>query len=365
VACVFSLEAADELLSRRGLRTPFLRLAKDGRVMANSRFTGSGGVGAQIADQVVDDAILRHFVDGTTVVLQGLHRTWNPVRELAAALTSQLGHPVQVNAYITPPQAQGFASHYDTHDVFVWQVVGRKRWTVHEPVLREPLPQEPWEALRDQVAERAGEAPLLNEILDPGDCLYLPRGFLHSANALGGTSIHLTFGIHTVVERDIVRGVLSTLESDGWRGSLPVGWDPTGPEGLAQIRSVVSELAAALQTLDVESVAEALQDQRGAQQRPEPVPPLAQAAVADTLTPSQQVRLRANLNPRRHEPADGPACELVMPGGRRIAIAADEVPALDCLLAGEPVVVDTLPVASSTAVELVRRLLREGVLVPA
>ena len=36
---------------------------------------------------------------------------------------------MQINAYITPPENQGFAAHYDTHDVFVLQVSGSKRWT--------------------------------------------------------------------------------------------------------------------------------------------------------------------------------------------------------------------------------------------
>src|SRR5687767_10397820 len=47
---LLDLDAVDELLSRRGLRTPFLRLAKDGVVVPASSFTRSGGAGAAIAD---------------------------------------------------------------------------------------------------------------------------------------------------------------------------------------------------------------------------------------------------------------------------------------------------------------------------
>ena len=43
---LLDLDAVDELLSRRGLRTPFLRMAKDGVVVPASRFTRPGGVGA-------------------------------------------------------------------------------------------------------------------------------------------------------------------------------------------------------------------------------------------------------------------------------------------------------------------------------
>ena len=89
------------------------------------------------------------------------------------------GHPVQVNAYITPPENRGFAAHYDVHDVFVLQVAGHKRWHVHEPVVLNPLPDQPWQQHRAAVAARAAEQPLIDVALEPGDALYLPRGYLH------------------------------------------------------------------------------------------------------------------------------------------------------------------------------------------
>ena len=93
------------------------------------------------------------------MVFQGLHRTWPPLIEFTGQLVADLGHPVQVNAYLTPPAAQGFAAHYDTHDVFVVQVAGRKHWTIHEPVVRLPRPDEPWDGRRAAVAARAQEPP--------------------------------------------------------------------------------------------------------------------------------------------------------------------------------------------------------------
>ena len=72
-------EAIDELVSERGLRTPFLRVAKDGSTLTEKAFTGPGGVGATIADQVSDDKLVRLFADGSTLVLQALHRVWPPI----------------------------------------------------------------------------------------------------------------------------------------------------------------------------------------------------------------------------------------------------------------------------------------------
>src|SRR3712207_9221429 len=66
--------------------------------------------GAEVADQVSSDAVLRLFADGSTVVLQGLHRLWPPLIEFADQLAADLGHPTQVNAYVTPPSSRGFRS---------------------------------------------------------------------------------------------------------------------------------------------------------------------------------------------------------------------------------------------------------------
>ena len=46
---LFSAEAVDELISRRGLRTPFLRVAKGGSTFPDSSFTSPAGVGATIS----------------------------------------------------------------------------------------------------------------------------------------------------------------------------------------------------------------------------------------------------------------------------------------------------------------------------
>ncbi|NEE35237.1 cupin, partial [Streptomyces sp. SID7982] len=87
-------------------------------------FTAPAGVGATVADQLDDTALWRAFADGATLVLQALHRTWEPVADLVSGLSTELGHPVQANAYVTPPQNRGFDAHYDVHDVFVLQIEG-------------------------------------------------------------------------------------------------------------------------------------------------------------------------------------------------------------------------------------------------
>jgi bifunctional lysine-specific demethylase and histidyl-hydroxylase NO66 len=298
---LLSADAVDELVSERGLRAPFLRVAKNGSTLPDQSFTAPGGVGAGIADQVSDDKLVRLFADGATLVLQGLHRVWPPIVAFAQRLASELGHPVQANAYVTPPQNQGFSDHYDVHDVFVLQIAGEKRWQIHAPVLDSPLRDQPWTDRRRAVQQRAAEPALIEAVLRPGDCLYLPRGFLHAAVALGGVSTHLTIGVHSwtryAVAEELMAEALRTVAADPViRQSLALGvrFDDQGTFAGA-LESARSALVAALQRADIDQVARAMQVAARDTQRAAPVGPLRQLRDADAIAAPTVLRLRDHL----------------------------------------------------------------------
>ena len=129
---LLSLEDADHLLTATAIRTPSIRLAKDGSVLPESSYTRSATLAGKPLTGLVDARkALALFDDGATIVFQGLHRYWPPLTRLVAELELELGHPCQANAYLTPPGSQGFAVHSDSHDVFVFQTAGAKQWEVH------------------------------------------------------------------------------------------------------------------------------------------------------------------------------------------------------------------------------------------
>ncbi len=361
---LFSLAAVDELISRRGLRAPFLRVARDGKVVDAARFTGSGGAGAEIADQVRDDKVAELFAEGCTLVLQGLHRTWPPLADFAAQLAADLGHPVQVNAYVTPPSNRGFAAHYDVHDVFVMQVAGGKRWKIHPPVLTDPLRGQPWNDHAGAVAEQARAEPLIDAVLTPGHRLYLPRGYLHSAQALGEVSVHLTVGVRPVTRYALVEELLKlAAEAPGLRGSLPLGTDVADPEQVApHLAGTVATLRDWLATADPATVADRLRARTWPQSRPGPVPPLAQAAAVADLDQQSVVRRRPQLRHRLEARGDTVVLQLA---DRQIRFPAVTEPALKALLTGRPIRVGELTGLDATdRLALARRLLREAVCVP-
>jgi len=281
---LFTLDAVDELLCHRGLRTPFLRLAKEGSIVPTARFTRPGGVGAEIGDQVDDAAVGRLFADGSTIVLQALHRTWAPIGAFARELAADLGHPIQVNAYVTPPSSRGFSAHYDIHDVFVLQIAGEKRWIIHAPVLESPLRTQPWTERRTDVERAVADEPLLDVVLRPGDALYLPRGFLHAAEALGDVSAHLTVGLHVVTRHALLQEIVGLAEDElDLRTSLPLHFQLDGEWVGDEVTATIAALRAHLDTVDPAEVAERLRETLAAAMRPEPVAPVQTLLDARTV----------------------------------------------------------------------------------
>ena len=125
-------------MTSTGLRTPGFRLVKAGETVAG--YTTDVSWRPRPFTGMVDmRRVLQEFERGATIVLQALHVTHPPLTAFARELEDELRHPVQVNAYYTPRAAQGLPVHHDTHDVFVLQISGEKRWLVYEPVLELPL----------------------------------------------------------------------------------------------------------------------------------------------------------------------------------------------------------------------------------
>jgi ribosomal protein L16 Arg81 hydroxylase len=200
----------EELVCSGGLRHPGFRLVKAGEQL-------------QVRDYTVDipwrpipfsgtadvERVLSEWERGATIVLQGLHLTNPAVGALCRSLEAALGHPVQANAYYTPRAAQGLPVHHDTHDVFVLQVSGEKRWLVYEPALELPLKDQKYTA-------ELGEPgpPVEDRVLRAGDMLYLPRGWLHEALTSETDSLHLTIGVNVVTWLDAFKAALDELRDD-------------------------------------------------------------------------------------------------------------------------------------------------------
>jgi len=164
-------------------------------------------------------SIYRSYNDGYTVVVNQIHRRRASVALLSRSIERSLNHPVGVNMYLTPRNAQGFRPHVDTHDVFIVQLYGEKIWHVGTPDYELPLASAKngrLEKIRDQ----------RELVLRPGDILYMPRGIPHEALSSGSSSLHLTVGIHVNRVVDLCTEFLGLLAADevDLRKSLPANF---------------------------------------------------------------------------------------------------------------------------------------------
>ena len=213
-ADLLTLDDVDRILSTTSLRTPAFRLVKAGEQIAEAAYTRSGTTGSKPVAGMADPArVFELFGDGATIVFQGLHRYHEPVTRFCRELEVELGHPCQVNAYVTPAGAQGLELHDDPHDVFVLQAFGRKSWEIHAAPAEDER-----EPIRAQIA--------------PGDCIYMPTGTPHAASTQRSVSGHLTVGVHVVAWRELVRAAFERVASDpSLDEPIPAGW-PADLDGL-------------------------------------------------------------------------------------------------------------------------------------
>jgi lysine-specific demethylase/histidyl-hydroxylase NO66 len=343
-ADLFSLGDVDHILSSTAPRYPAFRMVKDGRQLDRRSYTRLGRVGGQPVDDLADPRRLYElFYGGATIVLQSLHRFWPPLSRFGRDLELALTHPVQVNAYITPPASQGLGVHRDEHDVFVLQVYGRKRWDVHDPDGR---PEE-----RLIVAELA-----------PGDCLYIPQRFPHAARTAATASVHLTVGVVPTTWADAMRREVISVVEDALSGEpLPAGF-AADPAGLAAgVAKQLGEVRRRLDKLDPGAIATAAADRFWSSRPPHLSGQLQQLLALEEIGEDTVVQMRPGAVCRLRQREE--RLEVLL-GDRLLHMPARLAPAMQAILASERLAVGDLAahLDPPSRLVLVRRLVREGLL---
>jgi hypothetical protein len=213
----------DDLL-RRGTRRPAFRVVRAGTTLPAAEVSRRAGIGnSDLDDLVAANQVIDRYRRGDTVVLQGLHHTNPHIARLANNLALALDHPVQVNAYLSPSDGRGLDLHFDYHDVFVVQLGGSKRWRIWNPLERTTDPVKGRHTIAAPSFDELGE-PLLDLMMRPGDCLYLPRGYPHAAETTEEPSDHLTIGLVAVTWQRVVRKAIDAEVAAGrLTSALPVG----------------------------------------------------------------------------------------------------------------------------------------------
>lgn len=167
------------------------------------------------ARELVPDRCQELFDDGYTVTVVQMDRRRPEVRSLCRRIERAIGDPVAANAYGVHDEVAAFGPHCDAHEILVLQLDGAKRWRIYGPDLSERLDPKEASSLNQPAVDVSGERCLLDVTLQTGDVLYLPRAWWHEPVAAGGSSLHLTLGLHCVSGAELVRELIDTFAYRG------------------------------------------------------------------------------------------------------------------------------------------------------
>ncbi|MFF3015789.1 JmjC domain-containing protein [Streptomyces sp. NPDC057939] len=203
LAKLLTIDEVNALVDAECLAARNVVLLKDGKVM--ERYTYIDG------EMPRPGAVRAHLDDGGTISVRQLQTIKPSLSLLQREIQEETGCLAHVNAYMTPPGSQGLKYHYDPYVTLIVQLAGRKAWPLHPPFVENPMKEHGNFLGRgfteDERHYLANTPPSQTFTLEPGDVLWLPRGYVHSPHTVGDeTSLHLTFALkertfHWLAER--------------------------------------------------------------------------------------------------------------------------------------------------------------------
>jgi len=317
---LLSIDDVDRLVTNVELREGQLDLADASRQMVRTDYIDSAGF-------VDRGAVADFHRGGATIILQQAHQIEPALGRLCRGLEHVFSAHVQTNLYLTPPNAQGFRTHYDNHCVLVAQIAGEKAWRLYEKPIDTPYRGEGFEAGKYESGALKQEF-----VLKAGDCAYVPRGLMHDALTSGAEpSLHITIGLITRTWADLMLEAVSevALRTSDLRRSLPAGYANAGfdrsaaRDHLKHLARLVAEevqLDPALDLLADTFIRSRAGDNRG--------------AVRDASRPiaaTDRFQLLPHVPFRIAE--DGDTIVLIAPGGE-LTYTTSQRPALERALSG-------------------------------
>ncbi len=171
---------------------------------------------------------------GATLIANDIDHLSANLTAFSQALEQALGGKVQGNLYLSSRRRQGFAAHFDTHDVYAVHVEGTKTWHVYEGRTIDPIAHPAFRTLTREQHEQAQGRKLMDVHMEPGDLLYLPRGQYHDALADEGGAVHIAFGVTYPIGMDVMSLLYERVVAEPeFRANLPRQGRPDAERELA------------------------------------------------------------------------------------------------------------------------------------
>lgn len=345
----------DKVLTQQVLPVDEVNLVNTGSAVNPEQYSVASG-------HIDPVQVVKHFYDGATVVLPGLQRRLPQLAAFCRSLETVFGCDLQTNIYLTPGGAQGFKTHYDSHDVIVLQVHGSKTWRIYESDMQLPL--------RSQSFTPEGFVPgkLIDEfVLRAGDMAYVPRGVVHDAIATDEDSLHITTGLLSTRWVDLLLDAISDLahKDVAFRHAVVPSTAGGGRAESDPAKKLGDLLMRAATTIDPSGTIDAFNHTFRVRRVPLVPGQFLQSADADLINEGCEIECRPDLifsiSNRRNDDGD----EIILSiYDTEIVFPAIAETTLRAALSGQRFRVGDLDgqIDEQGQIVLVRRLVREGVL---
>ncbi|MFD4949676.1 JmjC domain-containing protein [Streptomyces sp. NPDC058239] len=178
----------DDLIDSGALRVPYAGLFTTAGAVPEADFCPPRVVAGRYLEGWLDPERVRTLIreERATLQLRYVNHWYPPVRQLTAGLAEQLGRLAEAFCFYSQPGRFG-AVHRDDGDILVLQLSGAKHWQVFGG---------PTDADWQPVREDDPGPVLLDTVVRPGEVLYVPNGYAHTAQATeDGPSLHLTIAL--------------------------------------------------------------------------------------------------------------------------------------------------------------------------
>jgi ribosomal protein L16 Arg81 hydroxylase len=231
---------------------------------------------------------------GATLIANDIDHLSAELTAFSQGMEQALGGKVQGNLYLSSRRRQGFAAHFDTHDVYAVHVEGTKTWHVYEGRKTDPIAHALFKTLPAEHHEQAKGRKLMDVHMEPGDLLYLPRGQYHDALADEGGAVHIAFGVTYPIGMDVMSLLYERVVAEPeFRANLPRPGRPDADRALAgHLQALVERIGKVLADPEVVRQIKAQQRSFHYPRHGYDLPDLLQAGAADRyLVRAKGIRL--------------------------------------------------------------------------